>query len=129
MLLPYPLFLFIGGTKVMNFNISKFAQNIEKYNVQKKKLSEKRTGVVTVISHIWNHDYADEINFDFFSIKDAIFVMETMECIALVDTDDETFIVDPRNPFMIYKQVDDVLLKLSTSKNKVYESDDDEIFI
>ncbi|GLO68298.1 MULTISPECIES: hypothetical protein [Oceanobacillus] len=112
----------------MQFDISMFKDNIEKYNLNNRKICDL-TGQANVVSHIYNHNYIDEINFDVFSVEDVIRVMELMEGIALVDIDDENFYVDPLSPFIIYKSMDEVMYSLSKSNSKIYEFDEEEIFI
>ncbi|MDC3424281.1 hypothetical protein NC797_07135 [Aquibacillus sp. 3ASR75-11] len=114
----------------MDFDISKFERMIKKH--QKKAVeTEVETGKVNVVRNVWNHDFIEDIDFDSFSYHDVIYCLEAMECIALapIDEGEEVFIVDPHNPFIIYNRVEHAIFDLFHAKNKIYSTDEEEIFI
>lgn len=111
----------------MDFDINKFARNIQQHNVKNKKIDEQR-GMVNVINHYMNHDEVLDIDFNSFSIKDVLLAFKAMECLPIHYEDDEYFIADPNNPFMLFKQIDSAIYKLAISKDKLYEKEKDEEF-
>lgn len=113
----------------MNFDIHKFAMNIKKHDVKNRKI-EDLSGLATVIRHIYNGDYKEDVDFNGFFLEDVLQALEAMYNIAFEETNDEEFFIDPLNEFSIWKTVDDAIFTLSNSTNKRYELDDEEeVFI
>lgn len=111
----------------MRFDINKFADNIAPYRTSKK--TENKNGLSNVINYYINRDALSDIDFNSFSLDDVLLAIEEMQDIALAEIDDEMFIADPQNPFIIFLTMDEALYNLSISKEKNYEIEDEEIFI
>ncbi|MFC0273754.1 hypothetical protein ACFFIX_20415 [Metabacillus herbersteinensis] len=112
----------------MNFDLSKFEKNLKERDKNQKPSDQ--CGIANVVRHIWDHDPISSINFDSFSISDAKYALEAMEVIELGDIgEEETFLCDPKNPFVIHREIESVVYGLFHSKNKIYTSDEVEFFI
>lgn len=115
----------------IGFDFKKLERNLQKYKVDEQAESPDETGLANIFRYLWSHESINEINFDSFSKHDIDAAFDDLFELELghQQENDEEFYVDPTSRFIIHYEMENTIFHFVKEQNKVYESDDEEIFI
>lgn len=115
----------------MKFNGDKFLENLKPYEVKdREEIIHKSSGFLKVVEHICLRSLTADVDFNKFSIKDAMKAFDELEGIpAKWDDSGEYFRCDPTNAYMMTNALADVAWELSNSANKTFSLDKDDLFL
>lgn len=103
---------------------------IEEKDTSKKGYKDQ-TGFFKCAYTLWNHLEINEVDFNSFTFKDVTDVIEDIESMLMVPTDDgeEVFMLDPSCAFVHLTEVENAVAHLYRSKKKTFIEDEELLFI
>lgn len=115
----------------MNFNFNSFIEGISDYREKSGPINIKAQKVSLILNHIFSDHKVKDIDFDRFSLEDVVYTLEAMESVehSYVSDSDEVFFMAPNNPVTEIISVQNVVFEFINSRNKIYQSIEEEFFI
>ena len=116
----------------MGFRFNQFIENLKKADRSQYHFKVEK-GIAAVVEMVWNQRPTAAIDFDSFTYEDVIEALEIMEDSGYIADEDEDsgeiLTIDEDNPFFITDQVQSVIYSFYHFKNKIFEFEDEDLFI